>query len=97
MMSEALKMLDECEDIDVINIVSTPPAASVQQRILNHAIKHGKKKLVMTFIGNHLSIENTKVKKMSSTQKADPDNQTKSLSPTLLPHRSLRRQNLSLA
>jgi FdrA protein len=67
MMSEALKMLDECEDIDVINIVSKPPAASVQQKILNHAIKHGKKKYVMTFIGSSASIENTKVKKMSSS------------------------------
>jgi len=51
MMSEALKLLDDCEGIDVINIVSKPPSASVQQKIINHATKHGKKKYVMTFIG----------------------------------------------
>ena len=43
MMSEALKILDECEGIDVINIVSKPPSASVQQKIIDHATKHGKK------------------------------------------------------
>ena len=43
MMSEALKLLDECEGIDVINIVSKPPSASVQQKIIDHATKHGKK------------------------------------------------------
>jgi succinyl-CoA synthetase alpha subunit len=51
MMSEAFKMLEECEDIDVINIVSKPPAASVKQNIIDHAAKYGKKKYVMTFIG----------------------------------------------
>ena len=67
MMSEALKMLDECEDIDVINIVSKPPAPSVQQKIIDHATSHGKKKYVMTFIGSNASTENTKVKKVSSS------------------------------
>ena len=69
MMSEAFKMLEECEDIDVINIVSKPPAASVKQNIIDHATKHGKKKYVMTFIGSNTSMENTKVKKMSSSRR----------------------------
>jgi FdrA protein len=70
MMSEALKMLDECEDIDVINIVSKPPARSVQQKIINHAARHGKKKYVMTFIGgSNAYSENTKVKKVSSIRR----------------------------
>lgn len=70
MMSEALKMLDECEDIDVINIVSKPPARSVQQKIIDHAARHGKKKYVMTFIGgSNVYSENTKVKKVSSIRR----------------------------
>lgn len=69
MMSEAFKMLEECEDIDVINIVSKPPAASVKQNIIDHATKHGKKKYVMTFIGSNASMENTKVKKVSSARR----------------------------
>ena len=69
MMSEALKMLDECEDIDVINIVSKPPAPSVQQKIIDHATRHGKKKYVMTFIGSNAYAENTKVKKVSSNRR----------------------------
>jgi FdrA protein len=69
MMSEALKMLDECGDIDVINIVSKPPAASVQQKIIDHATKHGKKKYVMTFIGSNASTENIEGKKVGSTRR----------------------------
>ena len=69
MMSEALKMLDGCEGIDVINIVSKPPAASVQQKIIDHAIKHGKKKYVMTFIGGSVASENIKGKKASSIKR----------------------------
>jgi FdrA protein len=70
MMSEALKMLDKCEDIDVINIVSKPPARSVQQKIIDHAARHGKKKYVMTFIGgNNAYSENTKVNKVSSIKR----------------------------
>ena len=69
MMSEAFKMLEECEDIDVINIVSKPPAASVKQNIIDHATKHGKKKYVMTFIGSNAAMENTKVKKVSSARR----------------------------
>jgi hypothetical protein len=62
-------MLDECEDIDVINIVSKPPALSVQQKIIGHAARHGKKKYVMTFIGGRNAYsENTKVKKVSSVR-----------------------------
>jgi FdrA protein len=69
MMSEALKMLDECEDIDVINIVSKPPALSVQQKIIGHAARHGKKKYVMTFIGgSNAYSENARVKKVSSVR-----------------------------
>jgi FdrA protein len=45
MMSEALKLLDECEDIDVIIIVSKPPSASVQQKIIDHATKTRKEKV----------------------------------------------------
>jgi FdrA protein len=66
MMSEALKLLDECEDIDVINIVSKPPSASVQQRIIDHATKHGKKKYVMTFIGGSESSKNIEGEKTRS-------------------------------
>jgi FdrA protein len=70
MMSEALKMLDECEDVDVINIVSKPPARSVQQKIIDHAAMHGKKKYVMTFIGgSNAYSENTSVKKASSIRR----------------------------
>ena len=69
MMLEALKMLDECEDIDVINIVSKPPALSVQQKIIGHAARHGKKKYVMTFIGgSNAYSENARVKKVSSVR-----------------------------
>ena len=84
MMSEALKMLDECEDIDVINIVSKPPAPSVQQKIIDHATRHGKKKYVMTFIGSNAYAENTKVKKVNAATGGLPGNQTKSLSPVPL-------------
>ncbi|MGH9985763.1 MAG: hypothetical protein ACRD8W_17605, partial [Nitrososphaeraceae archaeon] len=66
MMSEALKLLDECEDIDVINIVSKPPSASVQQKIIDHATKHGKKKYVMTFIGGSESSKNIEGEKTRS-------------------------------
>lgn len=70
MMSEALKMLDESEDIDVINIVSKPPARSVQQKIIDHAARHGKKKYVMTFIGGSTAnSENTKVKEAGSIRR----------------------------
>ena len=68
MMSEALKMLDGCEGIDVINIVSKPPAVSVQQKIIDHVTKHGKKKYVMTFIGGSVASEN-KGKKASSIKR----------------------------
>jgi FdrA protein len=64
MMSEAFKMLEKSEDIDVINIVSKPPAASVKQNIIDHAVKHGKKKYVMTFIGSNALTKDTKVKKV---------------------------------
>lgn len=67
MMSEALKLLDDCEGIDVINIVSKPPSASVQQKIIDHATKHGKKKYVMTFIGGS---ENSKNIEGENTRRA---------------------------
>ncbi|MPZ07703.1 MAG: hypothetical protein GEU26_15035 [Nitrososphaeraceae archaeon] len=69
MMSEALKLLDECEDIDVINIVSKPPSASVQQKIIDHATKHGKKKYVMTFIGGNESSKNIEGEKTRSAKR----------------------------
>lgn len=69
MMSEALKLLDECEDIDVINIVSKPPSASVQQKIIDHATKHGKKKYVMTFIGGRESSKNIEGEKTRSAKR----------------------------
>lgn len=77
MMSEAFKMLEECEDIDVINIVSKPPAASVKQNIIDHAAKYGKKKYVMTFIGSNASTENTKVKKVRSSTRRLPRHSNK--------------------
>jgi FdrA protein len=69
MMSEALKMLDDCEDIDVINIVSKPPAASVLQKIVDYATRRGKKKYVMTFIGSSPPSENFRAKEVGSTRR----------------------------
>lgn len=83
MMSEALKMLDECEDIDVINIVSKPPAASVQQKIIDHATNHGKKKYVMTFIGSSASTENIEGKKVSSTRRLSKQSKKITITNTL--------------
>jgi FdrA protein len=83
MMSEALKMLDECEDIDVINIVSKPPAASVQQKIIDDATKHGKKKYVMTFIGSSASTENIEGKKVSSTRRLSKQSKKITITNTL--------------
>lgn len=69
MMSEALKMLDDCEDIDVINIVSKPPAANVLQKIVDYSTRHGKKKYVMTFIGSSPPLENFRAKEVGSTRR----------------------------
>jgi FdrA protein len=66
MMSAAFKMLEEREDIEIINIVSKPPAASVRQNIIAHVAKRGKKKYVMTFIGSNASKVSTKVKEVKS-------------------------------
>ena len=96
MMSEALKMLEECEGIDVINIVSKPPAASVQQKIIDHATKHGKKKYVMTFIGGSASIRKYKSEKSGQRQEANQAIKKNHYQLTLLPHRFLQRQNISL-
>ena len=77
MMSEALKMLDDCEGIDVINIVSKPPAASVLQKIVDYATRHGKKKYVMTFIGSSPPSENFRAKEVGSTRRKHTNQSSK--------------------
>ena len=96
MMSEALKMLDESEDIDVINIVSKPPARSVQQKIIDHAASMERKKDVMTFIGGSTAnSENTKVKEAGSDLEQYHETKQIIIANTLT-SRSLQRQTKSL-
>lgn len=83
MMSEALKLLDECEGIDVINIVSKPPSASVQQKIIDHATKHGKKKYVMTFIGGSESSKNIEGEKTRRAKRLTNQSKKITISNTL--------------
>jgi succinyl-CoA synthetase alpha subunit len=83
MMSEALKLLDECEGIDVINIVSKPPSASVQQKIIDHATKHGKKKYVMTFIGGSESSKNIEGEKTGRAKRLTNQSKKITISNTL--------------
>ena len=83
MMSEALKLLDECEGIDVINIVSKPPSPSVQQKIIDHATKHGKKKYVMTFIGGSESAKNIEGEKTGRAKRLTNQSKKITISNTL--------------
>jgi succinyl-CoA synthetase alpha subunit len=83
MMSEALKLLDDCEGIDVINIVSKPPSASVQQKIIDHATKHGKKKYVMTFIGGSESSKNIEGEKTRRAKRLTNQSKKITISNTL--------------
>jgi FdrA protein len=69
MMSQSLMMLEECDDIDVINIVSKPPSPRVQQKIIDYAMNYGKKRYVMTFIGGNQSIETSEKKKSVSVRR----------------------------
>ena len=83
MMSEALKLLDNCEGIDVINIVSKPPSASVQQKIIDHATKHGKKKYVMTFIGGSETSKNIEGEKTRRAKRLTNQSKKITISNTL--------------
>jgi FdrA protein len=83
MMSEALKLLDDCEGIDVINIVSKPPSASVQQKIIDHATKHGKKKYVMTFIGGSETSKNIEGEKTRRAKRLTNQSKKITISNTL--------------
>jgi succinyl-CoA synthetase alpha subunit len=83
MMSEALKLLDDCEGIDVINIVSKPPSASVQQKIIDHATKHGKKKYVMTFIGGSETSKNIEGEKTKRAKRLTNQSKKITISNTL--------------
>lgn len=51
MMLESLKALEALSDVELITILSKPPAPRVQRVILDYIIKHGKKKYVLAFIG----------------------------------------------
>jgi len=83
MMSEALKLLDDCEGIEVINIVSKPPSASVQQKIIDHATKHGKKKYVMTFIGSSETSKNIEGEKTRRAKRLTNQSKKITISNTL--------------
>jgi len=51
MMLEGIKLLEKDPDIDVIGIVSKPPSASIQEKIINYISQDAKKKYVVAFIG----------------------------------------------
>jgi FdrA protein len=51
MMLEALKVLEELPDIEIMTIVSKPPSPRAKKRIIDYIVKHGKKKYVLAFLG----------------------------------------------
>jgi len=51
MMLEGIKLLEKDPDIEVIGIVSKPPSASIQEKIINYISQDAKKKYVVAFIG----------------------------------------------
>src|ERR1043166_1495933 len=51
MMLEALKVLEELPDIEIMTIVSKPPSPRAKKRIIDYIVKHGKKKYVLEFLG----------------------------------------------
>jgi FdrA protein len=55
MMLYSLRVLETCSDIQVIDIVSKPPSPVVKEKVLDYIRKEGKKKYVVTFIGDSKS------------------------------------------
>lgn len=51
MMLEALKVLEELPDIEIMTIVSKPPSPRAKKQIIDYIVKHGKKKYVLAFLG----------------------------------------------
>ncbi len=51
MMLEALKVLEELPDIEIMTIVSKPPSLRAKKLIIDYIVKHGKKKYVLAFLG----------------------------------------------
>jgi FdrA protein len=51
MMLNSIKVLENTNDIQVIDIVSKPPSPSVQDKVIDYIVQKGKKKYVITFIG----------------------------------------------
>jgi FdrA protein len=51
MMLEALKVLEELPDIEIMTIVSKPPSPRAMKQIIDYIVKHGKKKYVLAFLG----------------------------------------------
>ena len=52
MMLYSIKVLENCSDIQVIDIVSKPPSPSIQEKVIDYIRQKGKKKYVITFIGD---------------------------------------------
>ena len=60
MMLESIRILDKCKDdeIKVIGIISKPPSASVEKKIVDYVVDSGtRKKYVICFIGGSGSAE----------------------------------------
>jgi FdrA protein len=51
MMLEALKVLEELPDIEIMTIVSKPPSLRAKKLIIDYIVKHGKKRYVLAFLG----------------------------------------------
>lgn len=51
MMLEALKVLEELPDIEIMTIVSKPPSPRAKKKIIDYIVKNGKKKYVLAFLG----------------------------------------------
>ena len=51
MMLESIKALEDCKDIDIIDVVSKPPSSLVKEKITGYIVNKGKKNYVLTFIG----------------------------------------------
>jgi FdrA protein len=55
MMLECMKILEKDDDIKVIAIISKPPSASVEEKIMEYVVGNGTKKYVLAFIGGQLT------------------------------------------
>lgn len=56
-MLQALKALNEDDDIDILLIISKPPAQKVADKILNYVNNHIKKPIVINFLGDYTAGE----------------------------------------